>query len=342
MDWRWTDSPGVALLGHGLPSGAAAWARAAESAGLGSLWIPEDHFQPGAFALAAAAAAVTERVAIGLGVVNVYTRHPAVLAMETSALSGLAPGRVVLGLGTSNRRWIAEQMAIPFATPLAGLREGTEIVRRLLAGERVTLAGACFSVSAVELEPPPPTPVPMLLGVKGPRALALAAAIADGVHCSVLASPAHVRRVRTATAGARPPGGRFVVVAYVPMAVGADGGAARARVRPVLARYLGVLHGQSILEDAGFGPARTLPFRDALAAGRSAAHLVADDMIDALAVAGTPDDCRAALTRLAEAGLDAPIAVLPPGPPVPEQMTELCATLVPAWQATAARRAQRT
>jgi 5,10-methylenetetrahydromethanopterin reductase len=337
MDWRWTDSPGVALMGHGLPAGATDWAQAVEGAGFGSIWVPEDPFHPGAYALAAAAAAATRRVTIGLGVVNVYTRHPALLAMETSALAGLAPDRVVLGLGTSNRRWIEEQMAIPFATPLSGLREGTEIVRRLLAGERVTRTGACFSVRGVELEAAPPAPVPILLGVKGPRALGLAAEIADGVHCSVLASPAHVRRVRAATGAARPPGGRFVVIAYVPMAVGADGDAARERVRPVLARYLGLLHGQSILGDAGFGPARTEPFRDAVLAGHSAADLVDDDMIDALAVAGTPAQCRAALDRLAEAGLDTPIAVVPPGPPVREQMAELAAILVPAWKDIAAR-----
>jgi 5,10-methylenetetrahydromethanopterin reductase len=167
MDWRWTDSPGVALMGHGLPAGATDWARAAEGEGFGSIWVPEDHFHPGAYALAAAAATATRRVTIGLGVVNVYTRHPALVAMETSALAGLAPDRVVLGLGTSNRRWIEEQMAIPFPTPLSGLREGTEIVRRLLAGERITRAGRCSSVRGVELEAVPPARVPILLGVKG-------------------------------------------------------------------------------------------------------------------------------------------------------------------------------
>src|SRR5262245_1054379 len=332
MDWRWSDSPGVALMGRGLPAGTAAWARAAERGGLGSVWIIEDYFHPGAYALAGAAAAATERVAVGLGVVNPYTRHPALVAMETAALAAMAPGRVVLGLGSSNRRWIDGQMAIPFKTPLRGLREGTEIARRLLAGERVTVAGECFSVYDVALDAPPPAPVPILLGVKGPRALALAAEIADGVLCSVLTSPAHVRRVRATAAAAGPRPVRFTVAAYLAMAVDDDGAAARARVRPVLARYLGVLHGQSILLDAGVDPARSQPFRDALSAHRSAADLVGDDLIDALAVAGTPAQCRAALARLAEAGLDTPIAVLPPGPPGPDQIATLARVLAPAWR----------
>ena len=93
---------------------------------------------------------------IGLGVVNPYTRHPALVAMETAALAGIAPGRVVLGLGSSNRKWIEAQMAIAFKTPLRGLREGVEIVRRLLDGQRVTYAGEVFSVHDVALDTPPP------------------------------------------------------------------------------------------------------------------------------------------------------------------------------------------
>ncbi|PYM98354.1 MAG: hypothetical protein DME08_08065 [Candidatus Rokuibacteriota bacterium] len=188
MDCGWTDSLGLALMGHGLPGRATEWARAAERSGVGSVWIMEDYFRPGAYAVAAAAAAVSVRGVIGLGVVNPYTRHPAVVAMETATLAAIAPGRVVLGLGSSNRHWIEHQMGIPFKTPLRGLRESVEIVRRLLNGERVTYAGELFAVNDVKLEAPPPSRVPIMLGVKGPRALALAAEIADGVHCSILAS----------------------------------------------------------------------------------------------------------------------------------------------------------
>jgi 5,10-methylenetetrahydromethanopterin reductase len=149
-----------------------------------------------------------------------------------------------------------------------------------------------------------------------------------------------VRRVRATTASA-PAGRAFAVIAYVPMAVSADGREARARVRPLLARYLAALHGQSILADAGLEPARTQPLRNAWLAGTPAADLVTDEMVDALAVAGTPDECRRALGRLAEAGLDAPVAVLPAGPPLAEQLAQLGNTLAPAWRELAVRTPRR-
>jgi len=330
MDWSWTDSPGVALTRPEAPAHVAAWARAAERAGLGSLWLIEDYFQPGAFALAGAAAAVTDRVIIGLGVVNPYTRHPALLAMETAALAGAAPARVVLGLGSSNRGWIEAQMGIPFKTPLADLREGVSIVRRLLAGERVTVHGGRFDLENVRLESPPETEVPILLGVKGPRALGLAAEVAGGVLCSILASPGHVRRVRATTAGPR--GARFVVAAYVTVLIDDDGPRARAGVKPLLARYLGALHGQSILADAGLPAERTRPFSDALRRREDAGHLVTDEMVETLAVAGTPEECRAKLRRWAEAGLDTPVAVVPPGVDFEEQVSRIGRELAPAWR----------
>jgi 5,10-methylenetetrahydromethanopterin reductase len=328
MDWRWTDSLGVALLGQGLPARTTVWARAAERSGLGSLWVIEDYFHPGAYTLAAASAAVTGRLVIGLGVVNPYTRHPALVAMETAALAAIAPGRVVLGLGSSNRKWIEAQMAIAFKTPLRGLREGVEIVRRLLGGERVTYAGEVFSVQDVALETPPPAPVPIFLGVKGPRALALAAEVADGVHCSILTSPPHVRRVRATTAARQ----NLKVVAYVPVALADDSAEARAWLRPLLARYLGALHGQSILADAGLDAASTQPFRDALEAGRPAADLVTDDLVNTLAIAGRPAECRKALARWADAGLDAIIAVLPPRADFVNQLERIGRELSPAWR----------
>ena len=172
-----------------------------------------------------------------------------------------------------------------------------------------------------------------MLGVKGPRALGLAGEIADGVLCSVLASPAHVRRVRAAASA----GARFTIAAYVPLLVDDDGARAREAMRPLLARYLGVLHGQSILADAGVGPERTRPFRDALLDGEDAGHAVDDALVDTFAIAGTAAECRRRLERFAEAGLDAPVAVVPRGADLEAQIARIGAELAPAWRAMRCR-----
>jgi 5,10-methylenetetrahydromethanopterin reductase len=328
-------SPGIALVGSQAPRLVTEWARAAERAGLGSVWLIEDYFQPGAFALAGAAAAVTERVAIGLGVVNPFTRHPAVLAMETGTLAGVAPGRVVLGLGSSNAGWVQAQMGIPFRAPLQAVRESVEIVRRLWAGERLTYAGRSFTLSGVQLAfAPAQDTLPILLGVKGPKALAMAGEIADGVVCSILSSPGHVRRVRASTGAPSRP---FPVLAYIPTLLDADGDRARRAIRPFLARYLAFLHGQSILADAGVGAADTQPIREAVLAGLPAGHLVSDAMTEQMSIAGSPRECRAALERWAEAGLDAPVAVCPPEVSLVEQIALLGAEIGPFWRARVAR-----
>ena len=326
-------SPGLALIGPRSPRLVTQWARAAERAGLGSVWFIEDYFQPGAYALAGAAAAVTERVTIGLGVVNPFTRHPAVLAMEMGTLAGLAPGRIVLGLGTSNPGWIRDQMGIPFTAPLGALREAVDIIRRLWAGERLNVKGQAFTVRGVKLDfEPAQRDLPILLGVKGPRAVRMAGEIADGVLCSILASPGHVRRIRASTRD-RP----FAVAAYIPMLVDPDGARARRTIRPFLARYLAFLHGQSILRDAGIGEEATGAMKELVCTGGAADHLITEAMIAEVSIAGTPSECRAALARWADAGLDTPVAVVPPDVSLLEQISRIGAEIGPFWRELTAR-----
>jgi len=325
-------SLGVMLVGRDAAAHAAVRAQAAERAGFDSLWVIEDYFQTGAFALAGAAAAVTSRIGLGIGVVNPHTRHPALLAMEASTLAGVAPGRVTLGLGTGVRRWIEHQMALPQPRPFATLQDCVDVVRRLWAGERVSREGEDFALRDVALEYKPAQPeLPIVLGVKGPRGLALAGRIADGALCSIMSSPAHVRRVRETTAAARRAAGRtgpFPILAYVPVAIDRDVNAARRAVRPLLAHYLAHLHGQPILAEAGVSESETLAIRAARAAGESGAALVAEHHVDTFALAGDADHVRSRLGEWLDAGLDTPIAV-PVGADVTEQIGRIGAAIGP-------------
>jgi 5,10-methylenetetrahydromethanopterin reductase len=327
----------VAFRGEDAPGHITERARAAERAGFDSLWFIEDYFQTSAFAMAGAAAAVTARIGVGTAVVNPYTRHPALIAMEMATLAAIAPGRVALGLGTGVRRWVEDQMGIPASHGLTTLAECVDVVRRLWAGERVTHRGRAFTLSDVALEYKPSQPeLPIVLGVKGPKALTLAGAIADGVVCSIMSSPAHVRRARATVTAARAasPHPPCRVLAYVPVAIGRDAAAARDAVRPLLARYFAHLHGQVILAEAGVSEAETLAIRQARAAGETGAALVTDAHVDTFALAGTPDHARRRLRAWLDAGLDTPIVLPVAGGDPIEELDVIAAELGPPLTAT--------
>jgi 5,10-methylenetetrahydromethanopterin reductase len=300
---------GYAPKGDRSGAEAVAIARAAEAAGFDEVWLTEDYCERGAFAVAGAVAAVTSRLTIGLGVVNPWTRHPALLAMEAAALDEIAGGRSVLGLGASNARWMQGWLGIPFERPITRLRECAEVVRELLAGQRVTRRAGGFDLD-VALNFTPARPIPIILGVKGPRALAVAADVADGVFLSVLSSPTYVRWARE-----RAGGPAAQVSSYVMFSCAEDGALARDALRPQVAKYLGIHGDHDITRVSGLDPALGLEFRRRMLAGEPAADLVTDEILDTFAVAGDRDQCVLGLRRYADAGLDSLVVVDEPSVP---------------------------
>lgn len=289
---------GLLLSGRRPAREAVAIAVEAEEMGVDEVWVSEDYCERGAFALAGAVAQATSRVRVGLGVVNPWTRHPVVLAMEFTALDEIADGRAVLGLGASNTRWMQDDLGIPFRRPLARLHECIEILRPLLAGERVDHDGPVWQVHAqLSFTPARPAP-PLILGVKGEKAMALAASSGDGVLLSLLAGPAYVAWSRQVL------GPDADVSSYVAFSCDADAASARDRIRPLVARFLGVHGDHHIARCAGVDPGLAASFRAGLLAGTPRTDLVDDALLGAVAVAGDVADCRAGIGRLASAGLD--------------------------------------
>jgi 5,10-methylenetetrahydromethanopterin reductase len=287
------------LSGHrDLPS-AVALARAAEDAGFGEVWVTEDYFERGAFTAAAAVAAATTRVRVGIGVVNPWTRHPMLIAMEHAALDELSGGRAVLGLGASNPRWMEEMLGIPFTQPLGRLRESVGLLRRALSGEHVQHAGDGWRVDARLSFKPVRPDAPIHLGVKGRHALSLAGEVADGVLLSFLSSPAYV-------AWARERIGRPIDVgAYLGFACGPTSrrDEVRASLKPFVATFLGIHGVHDITRVAGIEPVLAERFRAGWRSGRPAVDLVTDAMLDQFAAAGSEDDVVASFSRFRDAGL---------------------------------------
>lgn len=300
---------GFAPSGRRTAGEAVALAREAEASGFDEVWLAEDYCERGAFAVAGAIAASTTSVRIGLGVVNPWTRHPVLLAMEAAALDEVCGGRTVLGLGASNKRWMEEQLGIPFVRPITRLADCVDAVRDLLAGRRVERTVCGHDVAAALSFTPARPDLPIVLGVKGRRAIERAGEVGDGVLLSVLSSPAYITWAR-----GRAQQGSAGVSAYVLFAHDDRAEVARDQVRPLVGRFLGVHGPHDITRVAGLDQDLAAEFQRRLVRGEPATDLVTDEMLDTFAVAGNTEMCAAALTRFAEAGADGLVIVDSAGP----------------------------
>lgn len=161
----------------------AAMARAAEEAGFDSVWLGDHLLYRGdgreergpweVWTQLAAIAAVTERVEIGPLVACASFHPPAVLAKMAASVDEISGGRLVLGLGAGSNLMDHEAFGLPRDRLVSRFEEAFEIIRRLVAGERVTFGGRYFEVDDAVLLPPPSRRIPLMAGTNGPRMLAI-------------------------------------------------------------------------------------------------------------------------------------------------------------------------
>jgi alkanesulfonate monooxygenase SsuD/methylene tetrahydromethanopterin reductase-like flavin-dependent oxidoreductase (luciferase family) len=280
--------------------------RAIEAAGFDSVWMSEDYFMTGGVAGAGVVLGATEHLTVGIGLLPIYVRHPALTAMEAATLAGAFPDRFRLGLGTGVAAWL-DQMGVAHAAPLTSMRDTVDSVRSLLAGESLSVTNR-FTFESVRLSYPPAKVPQIYIGATGPKMTSLAGEIADGVLMSVLSSPAFVRRARAKideAAGAGTP--RRSISAFAIFSLAETTEQARHAARPVIAEYLS--HGNSGLTDA----AGITDDVKALLAGGGRERLereMPDDWIDLISISGDAPTCLRALAALEEAGADE-IALMP-------------------------------
>jgi 5,10-methylenetetrahydromethanopterin reductase len=129
-----------------------------EDAGLDSAWVAEDYFEAGGFSIATACAMATSTIKIGLGVINPYTRHPTLAAMEAATLDEVSEGRALVALGASNKRWMEIQAGIPFIKPITATKECAQIMKGLLTGEEIEFTGQYFKTGKLKLRNKPLRP----------------------------------------------------------------------------------------------------------------------------------------------------------------------------------------
>jgi 5,10-methylenetetrahydromethanopterin reductase len=253
--------------------------RRVEALGYDELWLAEDCFQHGGLTAAATVLALTERLSVGVGLLPVSVRNPAIAAMELATLAELHPGRLRVAFGHGVESWMRQIDARP-ANRIVALRETLGAVRALLHGEEVSREGRFVTLDRVALERPPATAPPVLVGTTGERAIGTARAIADGVVLPEGAGANAVAWVRGLL------GHGAALVAYAWLCVDDDGDLVERKLVPAVAAW----------RDGGHYP--NLVAR----AGAAAEGALDADSVRDVAVAGTAADCAEAVTERALAG----------------------------------------
>jgi 5,10-methylenetetrahydromethanopterin reductase len=306
------------------------YAQACEAAGFAAVWQAESRLVREATVPMAAFLTSTERIKVGSGVVNNWTRNPALLASTFATLDDLAPGRVLLGIGS----WwdpLAARVGIDRSRPLTAMRETVEAVRALLADERVTYEGEFVHLDDVELDyvhqERKPKDVPIYIGATGMQMMALTGEIADGVLLNYLVSPEYnaVAMDHLATGCAR--AGRSVDDLDRPQLVvcSVDDDRARAldAARLLVTQYLG--QQPHLMKASGVGADVLEAIHEVLTWPASheevvaASKLVPDEIVQLVCAAGTAEECREKVAQYIRAG--ATCAVLYPLGDVPATIT---------------------
>ena len=240
------------------------------------------------------------------------------MAMTASALSQLTGGRFVLGLGTSTRVIVEDWHATEWGVPIALTREYVSLLRRFMAGERVTTEGGRYRYRNASLSARPGASVPIYLAALNDRMLELAGEIADGVILN-FASLDYVARARERLAAGAARAGRSMddleVVIYFRCSVTDNYASVRERYQRELLTYVLAPVYQKMFGRDGFGP-MCGEVESLWKAGERAAALAAipDGFVRDRALVGTADGAAGSLERYFDAGVDAAIVLPVPAP----------------------------
>jgi len=266
--------------------------------------------------LLAEAAVRTERIALGTGILGVWGRSAATLAMAASTLASASGGRFVLGLGASTAQLTEGLHDLPFAAPIARMRRTVTQVRALLRGERIPLATAT-AARPLKLNVPPAPELPIFLAALTDESVRLAGELADGWLPFLYPRRCLDEGKALLREGAARSGNadrRIAVYPTVPTVVSEDPAKARAGAAWFVSFYLttmGPLYRRS-LERQGFGKEIAAVVGANTPRFAAAVPPEGERLLDELTIYGAPGQVPAQLARWHAAGADMPMVFLQP------------------------------
>lgn len=305
---RW----GITLPLRSMPlAGQRDFVAALPDLGYTDAWSSEVN-GPDGFSTLVLASQWTSGLRLGSAIVGIFSRGPALLAMEAAALAALAPGRSVCGIGVSSPVIVQDWNGIPLERPYQRARDTLRFLRSALAGETIREEYESFTIRGFRLDPPPEQPPALALAALRPSMIRLAASQSDGVITNWLA-PSDVPAVRAA---AGPDTELIARVFVVPVG---DPDLARAVGRRLITAYLTVPAYAAFHDWLGRGEVLK-PMQEAWAAGdrKGALAAIPDQVVDDLVVHGDPARCRERVAEYQASGLDTPVIMVVPAPGVDE------------------------
>jgi probable F420-dependent oxidoreductase len=245
---------------------------------------------------------------LGTAIVGIYTRAPVSLAVQAGTLAALAPGRFVMGIGTSSQVAVEQWNGIAFEKPYQRSRDMLRFLREALAGGKVTREYETFSVQGFRLDPAPEVAPALALAALRPGMLRLAAAEA-GIAITNWLAPKDVPTVREAA------GPDCELVARIFVCPTADAGTARLIGRRMIAAYLTVPVYAAFHQWLGRGDI-IAPMLTAWNSGdrKGAVEAIPDALVDELVIHGPAEQCRERVAEYQAAGLDTPVIAIVPVP----------------------------
>ncbi len=298
----------------------AAITQDAEAGGYVRAWMPETWGRDGVTTLTTLAERTSD-IELGTSIANVFSRSPALLGQTAATLQEVSDGRFRLGIGPSGPAVIEGWHGESFERPLRRTREYVEIVERVVAGEGLEYDGDIYSLSGFRLRfEPPETPPPIDVAGMGPKSVELAGRFADGWHATTFTPDGLRERLddlrRGAELGDRSPDDVRVSLS-VPCCVLEDGDRARRLAAQHLAFYVGAMgtyYRKSLARQGYESEANDIAAQWASGEQESAVALIEDELLDELAIAGTPEQAREQLERFTGVeGLDAVALAFPRG-----------------------------
>jgi alkanesulfonate monooxygenase SsuD/methylene tetrahydromethanopterin reductase-like flavin-dependent oxidoreductase (luciferase family) len=303
---------GVAFSGGLPPTEIVECVKLAEELGYESAWVAEGHGGD-QFAILGACAVATRHILLGTSISSVFVRSATTIGMAAATVDHLSRGRFILGLGSSHRVQVEPEHGLAFVQPTARLRDTIAIVRGLVRDGVVSHRGEVVTIERFDLWFPPHRPdIPIYVAALFPRMLEIAGELAQGVLLTWPTPGTITRAVEHVAIGARRAGREATAVdvaSLIPCAVADTAAAARDAMRPAVGLYAGFFPRYNrLLAEAGFADA-VRAIKDAFDRGGrdAAAKVVPDELIDTVALAGTPAACRARLAAYRHAGLALPI-----------------------------------